>query len=412
MDALYIVGSCLTRNTSANMSHNGYVQGLLENGWQVDIIMAESSWGEEDKGLPIWKEARYHAYPARSFADRLRSKGRGVFSAPIGGAGGDVSIKHSVGGFKQSMRSLAKRAFYLCFPPDKLYPLDKTWLKNAGRFRGEKPYDLVISNSSPAASHKLAGQLFRSGRIQSHRWIQIWEDPWYLDLYMKKDEAIRREEHALLCQGDEICYVSPLTLHYQQELYPDCAAKMRHIPLPYLMLQEETAEKRDKPLSFGYFGDYYTGTRDLRPFYQALRESGIPGYIYGDSDLQLETTSQIQVHGRTTLDQLAKVQACVTVLVQLCNLRGGQIPGKIYHYSATDKPILFILDGTEEEKRQLRSYFEPFERYLFCENEIEDIRRAMELLKHQISEGQTWAPVQAFAPQMVAKGLIEGQMRV
>ncbi len=40
MDVLYVVGSCLTKNTSANMSHNAYVQGLLENGCNVDIIMA------------------------------------------------------------------------------------------------------------------------------------------------------------------------------------------------------------------------------------------------------------------------------------------------------------------------------------------------------------------------------------
>ena len=30
MKVLYIVGSCLYNNTSANMSHNAYVQGLLE----------------------------------------------------------------------------------------------------------------------------------------------------------------------------------------------------------------------------------------------------------------------------------------------------------------------------------------------------------------------------------------------
>ena len=48
MRVLYVVGSCLTKNTSANMSHNGYVQGLLENACQVDILMSEDSWGVQD----------------------------------------------------------------------------------------------------------------------------------------------------------------------------------------------------------------------------------------------------------------------------------------------------------------------------------------------------------------------------
>lgn len=55
MKVLYITGSCLTKNTSANMSHNGYVQGLLENGAEVTILMANDSWGKTDNKLHKWK---------------------------------------------------------------------------------------------------------------------------------------------------------------------------------------------------------------------------------------------------------------------------------------------------------------------------------------------------------------------
>ena len=91
--------------------------------------------------------------------------------------------------------------------------------------------------------------------------------------------------------------------------------------------------------------------------------------------------------------------------MHLCNLQGGQIPGKIYHYSATNKPILFVLDGTEEEKKAIYDFFSKYNRYQFCENNINDIRAAIkEILekKNQISA----KPVEAFEPQNVVKMIL------
>ena len=48
------------------MSHNGYVQGLLENGCQVDILMAVDSWGQTDDLLPHWEDAKYYCYPSET----------------------------------------------------------------------------------------------------------------------------------------------------------------------------------------------------------------------------------------------------------------------------------------------------------------------------------------------------------
>ena len=180
---------------------------------------------------------------------------------------------------------------------------------------------------------------------------------------------------------------------------------MKHIPLPYLDFSKE--ENNTLPMNFGYFGDYYSHTRNLLPFYQALKETGCPGNIYGDSYLQLESTDQITVSGRVTLDVLAKVQAETGVLVHLCNLRGGQIPGKIYHYSATKKPILFILDGTPEEKQKLRAYFDQFDRYYFVDNQKDSICRAITELSNNF-EKYTGFKVTDFSPQAIVATLLQG----
>ena len=54
------------------MSHNAYVQGLLENGCEVDIIMPTDSWGESDSALPRFKEATYYEYKSRNATDKIR----------------------------------------------------------------------------------------------------------------------------------------------------------------------------------------------------------------------------------------------------------------------------------------------------------------------------------------------------
>lgn len=415
MRVLYVVGSCLTKNTSANMSHNAYVQGLLENGCNVDILMAKDSWGQQDSKLPVWEQASYYCYPSISQQDKVRTWFRKLFPSPTEEAGESNGTSNSprknavsmnLAGkqsIKEKLRSKLKWLYYRCFPNDPLYPLDSVWLKNASRFQSTYEYDLVVSNSSPAASHKLVLHLLQSKRLSCRRWIQIWEDPWYADLYSSYNQTVFQEEHVLLSAASEAYYVSPLTLRYQKELFPDCEQKMKHIPLPYLIFSQE---KNTTQMSFGYFGDYYSHTRNLLPFYQALRKSGYAGNIYGDSDLKLEATNQIVISGRVTLDILAQVQVETGILVHLCNLRGGQIPGKIYHYSATRKPILFILDGTNQEQKLIRSYFEQFDRYYFCENTVDSILMSMKKICADFAESVEYEPVKAFSPKTVVGQLL------
>lgn len=405
MHVLYVTGACLTKNTSANMSHNGYVQGLLENGCQVDILMAEDSWGMQDRALPTWEQAAYYRYASASLPDRLRKKLRGT--APVQATAAAANTSEPAGtsvavSVKADLRKFAKNMFYRCFPLDPVYPLEKTWLKNAAKFRSSTEYDLVISNSSPAASHKLVATLLEKKQLNCKRWIQIWEDPWYFDLYGGHTEAIRKEEHELLRQAGEIYYVSPLTLKYQQQYYADCAHKMKHVPLPYFDFAAAESVCTDA-WSFGYFGDYYSHTRNLVPFYEALVRSGCEGYIYGDSNESFPSTEKVTVSGRVTLDVLDQVQAKTRVLVHLCNLRGGQIPGKIYHYCATDKPILFILDGTAEEQELLKSYFSQFPRFYFCENHMESI---LNTINEICASDKKWSRLEAFSPKTVVQSLL------
>lgn len=407
MKVLYVTGANLTKNTSANMSHNGYVQGLIENGCDVDIIMAADSWGTSDQALPMWKQAKYYIYNSISFADRLKSRLKKTEKISVAPSAAQ-SVSDSAVKNKQSLRSYAKKAFYTIFPQDPLYPLHKTWLNSAKKFQSDKEYDIVISNSSPSASHTLVMELIEKKHIHFKRWVQIWEDPWYYDIYGGLSEAVRDEEHRLLRAASEIYYVSPLTLMYQKQYFSDCAEKMKYIPLPAFEY-EDSDVIHDGEVKFGYFGDYYSRTRNLQPFYDAMISCNASGYIYGDTDLALESTEKVTVHGRTTLDKLAGIQGQTDVLIHLCNLRGGQIPGKIYHYSMTDKPIVFILDGTPDEQTELKRIFENYKRYIFCENTVASIAEVLRVLSDRVYL-KKYKPVDAFKPEVIAEQLLADRL--
>lgn len=414
MDILYITASCLTKNTSANMSHNSYLQGLIECGANVDVIMAKDSWGEKDNKLPKFNSVTYYEYKSVSFADRLRSYFRRLFPIDSSRSNMHIDKESGIGDNNNNIplhkkgltiRDFAKKLFYSFFTPDPIYPLNSIWLEKAVKFKSRKYYDLVISNSSPAASHKLVTLLKGSRGIKYKKWIQIWEDPWFFDLYGGHDNRIREEEHSLLLDAEKVYYVSPLTLYYQRSFFPDCAQKMDCIPLPYLKFGKGDFRHTDE-ISFGYFGDYYSHTRDILPFYHALKMINVRGLIYGDSDLTLKSTEHITISGRITLDILEKIQEQTSVLVHLCNLRGGQIPGKIYHYSATEKPILFILDGTDDEKSVLKDYFSKYNRYVFCDNSVDSIRDAMNdiICNYENSKGFV---VEQFCPKTIVADLLK-----
>lgn len=409
MKVLYVSGSNLRKNTSANISHNAYVQGLIENGCEVDIIMANTSWGEHDSEMPFWNEAKYYEFNSVSYLEKLKRKVKGKIDTNNRAfAGKELSNTDSIStktNSREYIRRILKKIFEIFFLRKSVYELEETWLKNAMKFRGKISYDIIISNSSPEASHKLVQLLLSKKRIKGKRWIQIWEDPWFYDVYGGVSEKKREEEHSLLQTAEEIYYVSTLTLKYQKEYFSDCAHKMKHIPLPFLRIEDNSLKDLDDDLMFGYFGDYYSNTRNILPFYQALTECGANGIICGDSDIHLVDTEKIKINGRVTLDKLKVFQNQTSFLVHLSNVKGGQIPGKIYHYSATTKPILFILDGTMEEIKEIKSYFEKFNRYFFCTNDKHEIKKTIKILIEGKFDLRGF-PVKEFEPKQVVANLL------
>lgn len=268
----------------------------------------------------------------------------------------------------------------------------------------EQEYDVIISSSDPKTSHLAAERFLRSG-LKCRKWIQYWGDPLASDItnrYLYPEFVLRRIEKNILKRADEVFYVSPVTLELQKNRYAGLSDRMKYLPVPYIRekLLEPTG---NKVFTIGYFGAYYSHIRNIIPFYQACRslKENVVLNIVGDSDLNLEETEHIHIFQRGKIDEFERK---TDLFVCILNLRGGQIPGKIYHYAAANRPVLVIKDG--EYADRIHHVFDRYGRYCFTGNHEAEIRDSiLELM----NDRSAYVPCAAFQPAAVAKRMLDGE---
>lgn len=395
MNILIVNGDCLQVNSSANLCHLAYIRGLVDSGHQVDVLSADGRSYQLDPSMQLPENVQNYTYYGVSLYEKLSLKknipsGNSPTATPV------VSQSPGTAGLLHTLVGKAKNLFLSCYGPHGIYA---TFVRKAKGFHSDKHYDYVISLSTPPSSHLLTHKLLKKGNIHADQWIQIWEDPWCVDVYgFNGKKSIFREERRLLSYAQRVCYVSPLTLRNQQKLFPESAHKMYWQPLPYYYKDEAPVVVPRKPTVYGYFGDYAPASRNLEPFYYAAKKAGITLNICGRPHDLFSSTENIHIHPRLPLDKLKPLEDQTNVLVFLCNRAGGQIPGKIYQYSATEKTILFIMDGTEGEQKVLYDFFAPFRRFVFCQNTVESISAAIERIEKGDLGDVENKPLEAFNP--------------
>ena len=411
MKILFVVGNNLQENTSANISHNAYIKGLLESGYSVDIIMKSNDNIIIDNSMPKFN-TKYYEISGVGLLNKYISlykkkfEHKEEYSSITNLNSNQSSLENNINSkkkFYSSIRNICRRIYYLYISfVGGAFENHIFWIKKASRIKLDKHYDLVISNSTPNSAHEVVRILLKKNRIYAKHWVQIWEDPWYYDLYGKKSKKVKKAESKLLIAAEKIYYVSPLTLTNQKIFFPKAANKMSVIPLPSM---DNNENDKEKDFFCGYFGDYHSNVRNILPFYNTCKNNKIPTVILGNSDFNLSSTLEVKTHGRVSVDTLKQFQEKVKVLVHISNLKGGQIPWKIYHYSNSKHPILVILDGSREERQKIFEHFKKYKRYYFCNNDEVSIYNALNQIKKGLN-GIKNEPVKDFMPNQVAKKLI------
>lgn len=246
----------------------------------------------------------------------------------------------------------------------------------------DEHFDLIISTSDPKTTHVFVKKLIKKG-LSYDRWIQHWGDPMYGDITRSNaypNCVVKWYERRIIKWADKVVYVSPFTADMLKQAHPQYAEKIHFVPLPCEEIEQTPLQEKTDFLKLAYLGDYSPSIRNILPLYEAVKGmEGVQLTIAGISSLKLESTDNITILPRIPQNECHQLEMSSDVLVTICNLRGTQIPGKVYYAAASQKHMLVILDGDKKDK--LKEYVESFGRYIVCDNTVESIQTALHKLR-------------------------------
>ncbi len=381
MKILYVVSKSVEINTSASIRNSAILSGLMDLGHRVTLVSTmpdKKSEYYDDSLLPQGVNVIYlENGSSQVIIDWLK---RNPLLKPLKG----VASKH------KNIRDI--------------YDSQK-WITNNIEEVDFDNYDCIISSSDPKSSHLFVyeGLYGKHHSNKPEKWIQIWGDPFLGDVSIANSQSrsdIYMEEKKLLEKADEVYYVSEATLTTQKQNYPESAGIMHHIPIPYQKKRVYTIRdlKNATQLELCYCGDYPSIYRNIKPLYDAVNSiDGAHLTICGASDIKLDETDKVTILPRQGHKKVEEIEKKSDILVHLSNNSGTQIPGKIYQYSGTNKPILFIKDGKSEFTSEP---FEKYNRYVFTDNDCDAIKQSVNRIR---MNKQKWSPVDDFDKKRVVK---------
>lgn len=390
MKILYIVTNPPQINTSSSIRNKATMKGLLELGHDVHLVTTQY-------------DPNHQNYDDESMISLNTDHFQATYIS-VGGVQNAIKLGRKIP-IPKFMKELLFKQYLKIVSRKEIYDTFQGIVRKQEEVKDIEQYDIIISSSDPKSSHLFASELLKP--YKDKIWIQIWGDPFLTDITLKNKRLahrIKREENRLLSLATRVIYVSALTAKSEQSLYPENASKMFFVPSPYFetKIYETDQPKEKDSYTFLYCGDYYQSVRNIMPLYQAISQSNHRLIICGSTDLNLKPNAHVTVYPRLPFHEIKKFEAECDVLVHVSNLRGSQIPGKIYQYSGTNKPILFLLDG---DKESIRKNFEKYNRYQFCDNEQAMIEKS--LAESPIWINQSQQPIIEFSPKEVAAAILK-----
>lgn len=357
MKVLFVTLFPLEDNTSVTISNYGLLMGLRELGHEVTILMPHYTSDDSRVCEYDLSDFTIERIPGLSFAECRQVK--------------PLTILNRI------RRKWHKEFDFLDFTAQMLNAVKDVPVE--GRY-----YDLILSTSDTKTSHVFVQKLIKRG-LKYGRWIQHWGDPLNGDITRRNcypDKIVQWYERRMIKDADKVVYVSPFTAEMQRKAYPDMANKLSFVPLPCITSELKSVVSRNetRKLRLAYMGDYSSSIRNILPLYEACRiMPDVELTIAGISDLKLQSTENITVLPRVPHSQAVQIEEESDVSVTICNLRGTQIPGKLYYSASMQKHLLVLVDGDDPEA--IRDYLQQFNRYKVADNNIESIQYAIRALQ-------------------------------
>lgn len=219
----------------------------------------------------------------------------------------------------------------------------------------------IISSSFPVTSHLIAHDLKEKYNIP---WIADLRDLWNLNPYINhtliRDYFEKRLEMKTFDNADILTTTTPLAKKTLQTLHPTKRIESvvsGYDPDDFNNIEQTKFSDR---LTLMYAGSLYGGKRDPSILFDAInqlinenkiRKEKITVNFYGDSTNLLQLArkynieSNVNIHGRITHEEVLQNQMNSDILLLISWMDESEkmfIPGKVYEYIASKKPILSI----------------------------------------------------------------------
>lgn len=387
MNFLFVTTDDILRNASSNIRNAALISGLVANGNDVTIISICHGHTIDDALKEAIKGSRL-IYANKEFRNHHGEVGKGF------------SLKF----FLKRMLLKIYNKFRIYDPYVYRIPKDFSFLKGLS-------YDVLISSSDPRSSHLFAKKILQ--RNKKHvTWIQYWGDPMANDISSSKLMGLflKKAEKRILSYADLIVYTNQATVNLLSDIYNLPKSKILSIPTSYYIgnvKKKNVTQIVPGTIKVGYFGEYYSAKRNMKPIVQSImRMNDFSLYLIGNTDCDYSGNEKIIQYPKMSAKQVEQFQDEMDILLVVENIpvEGKeciQIPGKMYHYGLSDKKVLVI-----SESGLIKKEFDKYGRYLFCDNDTNQIENALLSLYKNDSSSMS-KPLDEFSPRRVAGLLTE-----
>lgn len=255
-------------------------------------------------------------------------------------------------------------------------------------------YDVLISSALPIASHIAAWLIME--RRQIPVWIADYGDPWSVSR-MRPGSAARkwlerRVEQTLLRHVTALTITTKHSTGLFRRLYSGRielipqGASLFHVSADWSTQRKPTDTS---PVSFLYAGGFYRKWREPTELFQAFRNVDkvrlvVCGSHQVDAAGMRNGAPNIELLDLLELRDVVELQQQSDVLVVLSSRHSDQIPGKVYEYMATQRPVLYI---TNNQKDEVATLLTQRNRGHVCAFNAESIQAAIEMVRDTVQRG-------------------------
>ncbi|AKL93660.1 putative glycosyltransferase [Clostridium aceticum] len=336
MRVLYISSLIFKKASSASIRNVSLINGMIENGHEVDVLTIKYPDEYQDSYLVnnLSDDVNVYCSELKILNRYLNNKVKN----------GDVKKRTNTFDFAKGIIKT------LYFFPD----TDKEWIHSYNKDFIERKYDIIISSSDTKTAHFIALELKKKGKCD--KWYQIWGDPWKDDININKINKFRasRKESFFIKKADKVFYVSLPTTQIMKSKFMQMSSKINFLGRSYLnkCYGGDIGSQNEWILT-------YTGSisrnRNILCLIQKIQVYNnenskqirlrIYGHVYKDILDEINKYSFIDLKGSVDFSNIQNVYQNSDVLIFTDNgSNTSQIPGKLYDYFGTDRPILALVD--------------------------------------------------------------------